>query len=45
MVGFIERRPATEADIPFLLALRRDTMNAHLRRVARTLTATRSLPG
>lgn len=27
----ITRRPATEADIPFLLALRRDTMDVHLR--------------
>jgi ribosomal protein S18 acetylase RimI-like enzyme len=26
----LSRRPATEADIPFLLALRRETMNGHL---------------
>lgn len=26
----LERRPATDADIPFLLALRRETMQAHL---------------
>lgn len=26
----IQKRPATEADIPFLLALRRETMDSHL---------------
>lgn len=26
----LERRPATEADIPFLLSLRRETMDGHL---------------
>ena len=26
----LSRRPATEADVPFLLALRRETMDAHL---------------
>lgn len=26
----IQKRPATEADIPFLLSLRRETMNSHL---------------
>lgn len=29
-MGSVEERPATEADIPFLLALRRETMDAHL---------------